>query len=411
MPSATLTETDEAIERLREAVAYMQQFGMYRDKLDRIGLEPGDIDSIETFRQIPTMDATDLARDVETHPPHGSLVPADDSIVRVNFTPNPHLDGKMPIVSTQRDLDSTHRADIYRTLGVTEDDVVLNTASMTPFPFGWAIAQAAEEIGATHIPMGPGNSERQAEIIQQYDVTVICGFPSFIRQIAEATEEVIDGVELVVAGGEPFTAIDGYRERVRDAFGGTPTVVDGYGLSEVGPVAREMPSEDGMHVFTDRVFPEVIDPDSGELLERGEKGELVVTHLTDTSVPVLRFRTHDLTILDVQDGDYMLPEGVFGRTDRMKKLKGVKVYPDELILYLVGIDGVDHENVQFEIEYPRDSTQRLGITVAGDSDVISEEGLASMIESKIGISIDGLRIVEGFEVDSEEQIVETGPSV
>lgn len=406
MAKATLDETDELIDRLQNAVAYMAQFDLYREKLDETGLESGDIDSIETFRQLPTMTANDLATDYQEHPPFGSLVPADDSIVRLNFTPNPYMENRMPVIATDRDLEGNHLADVYRDLGVTEDDVVLNTASMNPFPFGWSVAMAAEEIGATHIPMGPGNTEEQVDVIQRYGVTVACGFPSFLLKVANAADEPLTDVDLVIAGGAPFTAIDGYREEVREAFGGDPTVVDGYGLSEVGSVARETADEDGMHVHTDLVFPEVVDPETGELLERGEKGELVLTHLANPSVPVLRFRTHDLTILDERDGEYVLPQGVFGRTDRMQKVKGVKVYPDELLLHLAGVDGVDHQNVQFRVERPTGGTHRLEITVAGDPDAIGVEELAAEIRSQIAISVDDLTIEEGFEVDREEQIVD-----
>jgi phenylacetate-CoA ligase len=407
MAKATLKETEELIERLQDAAEYMAQFEMYSEKLDEAGLSPSEIDSIEMFRQIPSMTSEDLAKDFEKNPPFGTLVPQDESITRVNFTPNPHMESRMPVISTNADIKRSKRPEIYRERGITEEDVVLNTASLTPFPFGWSIAAAVEEIGATHIPMGPGNTEEQVEVIQNFDVTVICGFPSFIQQIAETADEYLDDVELIVASGEPFTAIEGYRERVRDAYGGNPIVMDGYGLSEVGPVARETQAEDGMHVFTDLVFPEVIDPETGELLELGEKGELVLTHLTPTSVPVLRFRTHDLTVLDVHDGEYVLPEGVFGRTDRMQKIKGVKMYPDELLLSLAGVNGVDHKNVQFEIVRPKRTTHRLNITVAGDTDVISEATLANKIQSQIGISVDKLQIVEGFEVSRDEQIIES----
>lgn len=411
MAKATLDETDEVIEKLRDAVDYMSQFELYRDKLASVDLEPRDIDSIATFREIPPMDAEELANDFMENPPFGSLIPPDKKVVRVNFTPNPYMEDMLPVVTTQDEI-ASQDGSLYRSLGVTEDDVVLSTGSMTPYPMGWGVAGSCEAIGATYLPTGPGDSAQQARLVEKFGVTAVVGFPSFLLQIADQVEsqEALDAVDLVVAVGEPFTAIEGYRERVRDAFGGDATVVDGYGLSEVGGVAHETPAEDGMHVFTDEVFPEVIDPETGELVERGEKGDLVVTHVSETAVPVLRFRTYDLTILDKQDGDYVLPEGVFGRTDNMQKVKGVKVYPQEILFELAGIEGVDSDNVQFRIVRPRDATQNFEMTVAADPDVVDRDEVVRAIEAVANISLDDLVIDEDFEVAEGEQIVDEAAS-
>jgi phenylacetate-CoA ligase len=404
MSKAIPTETDDLLEQLQNALEYMSQFNYYQEKFNKADLEPGDIDSIETFRQLPTMDATDLARDFEENPPYGSLIPDDRSIERVNFTPNPHMENRMPVITTN-DKGGEGAGKYYRSLGIGEDDVVLNTASMTPFPFGWSIASAAEAVGATHIPMGPGDTSEQARVIQDFNVTVISGFPSFILQIAQAADEVLNSVEVIIAGGEPFTAIDGYREQIKEAYGGDVIAVDGYGLSEVGNVARETAEEDGMLMSTDQLFPEVIDPETGELLEEGEKGELVLTHLTDANVPVLRFRTHDVTILEERDGNYYLPQGVFGRSDNMQKIKGVKVYPGELLMYLAGIDNVDEENVQIRISRPGGGTHHLTIRVGGDPSQINHQELAEGIRSTINVSVDELKIEPDLEIPDDEQII------
>lgn len=316
----------------------------------------------------------------------------------------------MPVVATETEIQARRErlADEYRAVGVTADDVVLNTASMTPYPFGWGVAGAAEEIGALHIPMGPGNTDEQVQVIQNQGVTTVCGFPSFVVQIAEAADEVLDGVERVVAGGEPFTAIEGYRETVRDAYGGDVTVVDGYGLSEVGGVARESRLEAGMHLDTDALFPEVIDPETGELVERGEKGELVLTHLTGRAMPVVRFRTRDVTILEKRPtkySEYVLPEGVFGRSDSMIKAKGVKVYPDEVFLYLAGIDGIDQENARLRVARPDGTTHEVTLTVAGDPAAVDEDSLRAEIESRINVGLDA------FEIDPDLVLGENEPRV
>lgn len=405
MPRATLDETDEVIGRLREAAERLYEHDLYREAFEEAGLEPGEIDSIETFRELPTMDASDQAEDIEANPPFGSLVdPAE--VVRCNFTPSPYFEHRMPVPATREDVerDDERLAEAYRSVGVTEDDVVLNTAGMMPYPFGWAIAGAAETIGATHIPMGPGNAEEQVDVIERYDVTVVSGFPSFAMELANTAEGVLDGVEIVIGGGEPFTAIEGYREQARQAFGGDVTVVDNYGLSEVGFVGFESAEEAGMHVFTDRLFPEVIDPETGELVERGEKGELVLTTLSEDSTPVLRFRTGDLTILDRREseyGDYVLPQGVFGRVDSMKKVKGVKLYPDELTMYVAGVDALDHENMELRLTRPEGTTDHVTLTVAGDPDALDREAFAGEVRSILNISVDELVVDPDFEAGED----------
>lgn len=409
MAKAIPDETDELVERLRSAAEYMYQFDFYKERFAEAGLEPGGIDSIETFRQLPSMTPKDLADDYTENPALGSLIPEDKNVVRCNLTPNPYMDTQMPIPQTNDDIEINNgvNAKAYRNVGVTDDDVVLNTAGFTPYPFGWTIAGAAETIGATHIPSGPGDTEQQVELIEHHEVTTVCGFPSFMMEIAgEADENQLDTIERVLCSGEPFTAIEGYREQVRGAFGGDVTVVDGYGLSEFGTghVAFESREEDGMHVFLDKVFPEVVDPETGELVERGEKGELVLTTLREESAPVLRLRTGDLTVFDKREseyGEYVLPEGVFGRTDDMRKIKGVKVYPVELQMHLAGVPNVDPENIQLRITRPEGGTDHLEVTVGGDPDEADHDSITEGLNSVMGISVDELNVEGGLEVDDE----------
>jgi len=409
MAKAIPDETDKLVERLRSAAEYMYQFDFYKERFAEAGLEPGGIDSIETFRQLPSMTPKDLADDYTENPALGSLIPEDKNVVRCNLTPNPYMDTQMPIPQTNDDIEINNgvNAKAYRNVGVTDDDVVLNTAGFTPYPFGWTIAGAAETIGATHIPSGPGDTEQQVELIEHHEVTTVCGFPSFMMEIAgEADENQLDTIERVLCSGEPFTAIEGYREQVRGAFGGDVTVVDGYGLSEFGTghVAFESREEDGMHVFLDKVFPEVVDPETGELVERGEKGELVLTTLREESAPVLRLRTGDLTVFDKREseyGEYVLPEGVFGRTDDMRKIKGVKVYPVELQMHLAGVPNVDPENIQLRITRPEGGTDHLEVTVGGDPDEADHDSITEGLNSVMGISVDELNVEGGLEVDDE----------
>lgn len=408
MVSAVPEESEELIDKLTRAAEYMSQFDFHAETFDDADVTPGDIESIEDFRQLPTMDSKDLADDFIENPPWGTLVSDGRSVVRCNFTPSAHMDS-MPVLWTQADIDIVRRHTVaaLRDAGITDEDTVLNTGGLAGAPFGWAVADAVEGIGATHIPAGPGDAERKAEIIQNNRVTAVIGFPSFLEKIARTSDDTLDAVDIVIGSGEPFTAIDGYRERVREAFGGAATVVDGYGLAELGGgwVSMGTSDENGMKLLTDRIFPEVVDPETGELVEQGEKGELVLTTLDEESAPLLRFKTGDLTVMSESDGEYLLPDGVFGRTDDRKKVKGMKIYPSELQMHLAGFDGIDPRNIQLHITRPEGETDRLGITVNGGPSTDREE-LGSEIESVLGISVDQLEVSEDFEVPDGELVID-----
>jgi phenylacetate-CoA ligase len=395
------------LDGLQDATEYLAAFDMYTKRFENAGVTPGSFSSLEGFRDLPTMRVSDLVADFQETPPFGSLVPDGQRVVRCNFTPSPHMDS-MPVVWTEADVETNRMqtGDAYRAVGLTNDDVVLNTGDFTPFPFGWIVADAVEEIGATHIPTGPGDTDEQIEIIESTNVTAIVGFPSFIERIANEADAPLDSIEIVIAGGEPFTAIDGYRERVRNAFGGQPTVVDAFGLAETGPgyVAIESREEAGMHLLTDRFLPEVIDPETGELVERGEKGELVLTTLTRESVPLLRFRTGDLTVLEKRDsefGEYVLPAGVKGRTDDRLKVKGVKLYPGEVQMHLAGVDGINPRNVAVRIDRQEGQTDWIHLIVNADAKTVDEADLRSSVESVIGITVDELTVDDEFETEND----------
>lgn len=413
MATATFDETDALLGQLREAVAFMAEFDFHRERLADAGLEAGDIDSISRLRDIPPMAPKDLAEDYQAHPPFGSMIPDDQTVVRSCFTPSPYMEHRMPVPYTSTDLEinAVGNAEAFWAMGVTADDVVLNTASFTPYPAGWAGGGAAEEIGATHLPTGPGGTEEQVDTIRRYSVTTVYGFPSFLMEIASTADPSdLESVERVICTGEPFTAIEGYREDMIEAYGGDVVATDAYGLAEFGGgmVAYESREMAGLHIPSDRVFVEVIDPDTGDLVERGEKGEMVITSLATHSHPVLRMRTGDLTIFDKRAsryGDYVLPEGVFGRVDDMRKIKGVKVYPTEVQMYLAGIDGVDASNVQFRVSRPEGTTDAFTAVVNADPDAVDRDELAAGIRSVTNISVDELVVDDTFELEDGESVI------
>lgn len=411
MALSTPDETEQTVERLRSICEYMYSFDYYRGRFRDAGISPDDIDSLGTFRELPTMTPRDLAADYTDNPPWGSMILDDEPVVRCHFTPSPFKDPWLPVPYTSKDIALNERINknTFTRMGISEDDVVLNTMNFAPYLSGWAAKAGAELNGATHLATGPGNTQKQAEIIREYGVTTVYGSPSFLIQLATESDDELPSVERVICTGEPFTAIDGYRERMITAYGGDVTAIDAYGASEFGTrfVAYETPDFEGMYLPTDLVFVEVMDPETGAIVDRGEKGELVLTTLVEESMPVLRLRTGDLTKFDRAEDRYVLPNGVFGRVDNMQKIKGVKVYPMELQMYLAGVDGVDPTQVEFRVIRSDEGTDEFTCIISGDSQEINKQDLRDGLQSVTNIAIDRLEIDDTYDTAEEGLIVET----
>jgi phenylacetate-CoA ligase len=198
-------------------------------------------------------------------------------------------------------------------------------------------------------------------------------------------------VDTFVGAGEPFTSIPGLREDVKEALD-AETAVDYFGTRQILPVAAETAAEDGLHVSDEYAFVEVIDPDSGEVLPYGERGELVVTHLQKEGCPLVRYRTGDLTEWEERDGEVVLPDGVIGRTDNRLKVKGVKLYPESLGTVLAGFGGLSGE---FRLEVTRpSSTDEIKLVVEGEADVGE---LASAVKERLLVAPDDIELVDDID--------------
>lgn len=394
---------DDIIADLQAQLERNKQYPIYRKKLRAAGLDPGDLTSLSQFEQVPLLETGELVAAVTESPPIGQF--ERDDIVRMNLTPNPEI-GRLPVLWTANDVETVNSVGetVYGWLGVDSDDVIQNAFSFTPFVAGLQTATIAEAIGATHIPMGAGNTDDQVDVLQSYDVTVLRAFPSFAMKLADELPEPPDDLEVVVCGGEPFTAIDGYRESLKEAFGGVKAV-DSYGMSEVSMVGRECQYENGLHVVNEFVYAEVVDPETGEPLPNGERGELVLTHLQKEGMPVQRYRTGDLTTLETvscacgHEGQH-LPDGVMGRTDDMHKVKGVKLYPSQAALHLAGFDGLDASNVQFVLTREGGDTDRVELRVGSDENQApSADEIRESLSNELLITVDDIRIVADLDVE------------
>jgi phenylacetate-coenzyme A ligase PaaK-like adenylate-forming protein len=393
----------DVLANLKAQLAHNYTIPFYRKRMDEWGIKPADIQTMEEFRRIPFMKREDQVASFEDGPPLGSMW--DSDTVLITHTPAPGI-GLVPEYHTQADLDACAKAVARRMAeaGVTKDDLVVINSSYHLVVSGHTGQGAFLALGAKVLPLGPGETERQVEVINRLGATVLFGFPSYCLKLAEAGAK--GKIRVMIAGGEPFSSIDGRREQVKNAFGGNITAVDLYGLSGFNVVSMECRHESGMHILEDEVYAEIIDPETGELLPNGERGELVLTHVNRRAMPFLRFRTGDLTILDrvpCECGrELSMPKGVFGRTGEMYRVKGLKFYPSVIVLCLAGISGVHPLKYRVYISRPSGTVDHVKLLVQGDPNAADAE----VIKKKLGLRL----LFEPNEVVVQQQW-EDGPTV
>ena len=334
------------VDRLRATVenAY-ENVPFYREQLDDMGVAPGDIGSVEDVRKLPMTTKEDFRDEY----PDGLFAVDHDDVRRIHASSG--TTGKPKIVAyTDEDIDvwSEVMARSLAASGVEPGETVQNAYGYGLFTGGLGLHYGAEELECTVIPIGGGQTQRQVEMMADLESDVLACTPSYALYFAETAEEMGHDprnlpVSTVAFGAEPCT--DPMREEIEqrlDANG-----IDLYGLSEiVGPgVSIEcVEAKNGLHVWEDRFLPEVIDPATGEPVEDGEEGELVLTTLSKEALPVLRYRTGDLTTLyydECECGRTMVRmDNVTGRTDDLIIVRGVNLYPSEIEHVILDIDGV-----------------------------------------------------------------------
>jgi phenylacetate-CoA ligase len=373
----------ETLAAAREQLQRLADHDFYAEKFADADVEVGDIDSWDDFRDLPFTTTHELENDFEQTPPTGSLY---DGASMVTFSPMG--DGLRPVFDTQADIDhqAAVNADVFERVGIEPGDRVVNTFGYQLFGTGYVIHRALEELGAEVFPLGPGDSEQAASIIEEYDVDVLIGNPSFALKIGDEGGTV----ETFVGAGEPFTSIPGRREAVKDALGAS-TATDYFGTRHIMPVAAETSDEAGLHVVDDYAIVEIVDPDTGEVLDDGERGEVVVTHLQKEGIPLVRYRTGDLAELEWRGDEAVLPDGVIGRTDERLKVKGVKVYPESIETVLASFKGLTGE---YRVEVTSTgSTDHMTVVCEGEADA---DALLAALGDRLVISPDA---VEGGVVD------------
>ena len=339
MPRERLAQLQ--LERLQATVrnAY-DNVPLVRSRLEAKGLRPADIRSLDDVALLPFTVKTDL-RDQY---PFGLFARPQNQLVRLHASSG--TTGKPTVVGyTQGDLDNW--ADLMaRSLysgGARPGDVVHNAYGYGLFTGGLGAHYGAERLGAVVVPMSGGSTERQVSLIMDFNARVLCSTPSYALAIAEVAEQQgVDlrksGLRVGMFGAEPWSA--GMRREIESRIG--LKAVDIYGLSEImGPgVACECEEHDGLHGWEDHFLFEVIDPESGKALPEGQAGELVITTLTKQALPMLRYRTRDITRLTTArcgcGRTHVRILRITGRNDDMLIIRGVNVYPSQIEAVLIG---------------------------------------------------------------------------
>lgn len=304
----------------------------YREKYDAAGVHPDDLKQLSDLAKFPFTTKLDLR---DTYP-YGMFATPMRDVVRVHASSG--TTGKPTVVAyTKNDIAmwASLMARSLRAAGVSADDIILNSYGYGLFTGGLGAHYGGEYLGATVIPMSGGQTEKQVQLIQDFKPTVIMSTPSYVLTIAD--EMIKQGIKpsetslrVGVFGAEPWT--NEMRREIEERLG--IDAVDIYGLSEVmGPgVSCEcIETKDGPHIWEDHFYPEIINPETGEVLPDGEIGELVFTSLSKEALPILRYRTRDLTrLLPGTARTMRRMEKITGRSDDMLIIRGVNVFPTQI---------------------------------------------------------------------------------
>jgi phenylacetate-CoA ligase len=347
----------------------------YRDKMQSVGLEPGDIKGVEDIAKLPFT----IKQDLRDTYPYGMFAVPLSEVIRIHASSG--TTGKPTVVGyTRKDIDTWAElvARVLTGVGAGRNSVVQVAYGYGLFTGGLGLHYGTERMGATVIPISGGNTRRQVMFMQDLGTTVLACTPSYALYIAETMEELgIKKEDLKlqagIFGAEPWS--DNMRKELEQRLG--IKAIDIYGLSEVmGPgVACECLEQDGLHVFEDHFIPEVIDPDTGEVLPPGSIGELVITTITKEGLPVVRYRTRDITSLNFEPcacgRTHVRMSKVLGRTDDMLIIRGVNVFPSQIEHVLMNIGGTQP---QYQLVVDRvNNLDELEVWVEIDDKLFSDE--------------------------------------
>ena len=410
MPRVKIREMQ--LERLKHIVRYAyENVPMYKERFDKIGLKPEHIKTLKDIEKIPYTTKDDLR---DNYPFKLLAVPMK-KIIRIHASSG--TTGK-PITCgyTRADLDnwSTCIARILTMAGATDEDIFHVAFGYGLFTGGFGLHYGIEKLGATVVPVSSGNTERQIMLLKDFGATALIATPSYAMYLAETAKKlgVLDDLKLrlVCMGAEASTAE--MHEALYRILGAFPT--ENYGLTEVGGpgVSGECREKAGMHINEDMYYPEIVNIEENRALPEGERGELVLTTLTKEGMPILRYRTKDITSLTYEPCKCGRTTArmarVVGRTDDMLIIRGVNVFPSQIESVLMAMPelGKTYEIIVDRVNYMDTIEVRVEV---GDASLLTDysklEELVAKIKHKLRVVVQldvKVKLVEPFSIKRAE---------
>ena len=401
------------LRRLKETVFRVYTFvPAYKAKMDEKGIKPDDINSLDDLKHLPFTTKQDLRDNY----PFGLFALPMSEVVRIHSSSG--TTGKPTVVGySKRDLDiwSELMARALFSAGATKRSVIQNSYGYGLFTGGLGVHYGAEKVGASVIPTSGGNSKRQVMLMQDFGTTILTCTPSYALVLAETMKEM--GIspedlklEAGVFGAEPWS--ENMRREIELKL--KISACDIYGLSEIiGPgVAIECSNKKGLHIAEDHFIPEIIDPITHDVLTDGSQGELVITTITKEALPLIRYRTRDLSTLNRDlcscGRTHVRMHKVLGRSDDMVIIRGVNVFPSMVESVLLEIPGVEPQYMLFVDRIGNLDVLEVQVEVSErifSDEVRKLEDLGKLItkelESALGVSVK-VRLVEPKTIERSE---------
>ena len=387
------------LERLKETVARVyERVEAYRNKMDEAGIRPEDIKELSDLKKLPFVTKQDLRDNY----PFGLFAVPKDKLVRIHASSG--TTGKPTVVGyTEEDLKVWTECvtRIACAGGASPSDVAQICFGYGMFTGALGLHYGLENMGCAIVPSSTGNSEKQLMFMKDFGTTLLVATPSYALRLAEVAREMgINpakdlSVKIALVGSELLT--DAMREEMYKYWGEDIKVTSNYGMSELmGPgVSGECEHLSGMHINEDYFIPEIINPETGEVLPEGEWGELVITCIKKEALPLIRYRTKDITRLHYEKckcgRTTCRMENLTGRSDDMLKIRGVNVFPSQIEEVVLSVEGL---GPHYEIIVERDGyndklTVRVELATQTDSFKVLEQ-IKNTVKSK-------LRVVLGLD--------------
>ena len=384
------------LERLKETVNRVyERVPAYRAKMDACGIKPKDISSLADLSKLPFVTKQDLRDNY----PFGLFAVPKEELLRIHASSG--TTGKPTVVGyTKGDMDTWTEcvSRIACAGGATQKDVAQICFGYGMFTGALGLHYGLENIGATIVPSSTGNSEKQIMYMKDFGTSLLVATPSYALRLAEVAREIgVDpktdlNVKIGLVGSELLT--DAMREEMHKVWGNDMLVTSNYGMSELmGPgVSGECEYMCGMHINEDFFIPEIINPETGEVLPEGEWGELVITCIKKEALPLIRYRTKDITRLIYEPckcgRTTVRMENLSGRSDDMLKIRGVNVFPSQIEEVVLSVQGL---GPHYEIIVERDGyadklSVRVELATATDSFKVLET-IEKTVKNKLKVML------------------------